>query len=105
MFPIFLIQPSSKPDTCPSCHKEEDTALVCRHCGHEYEIEEEKAMKKPIMADHLAVETVYIAITNIRNQPEPCIMVPNGIIILKASTIEQLQLIEDSMLAYEHGDE
>ena len=44
MFPIFLIQPSSKPDTCPSCHKEEDTALVCRHCGHEYEIEEEKAM-------------------------------------------------------------
>ena len=62
-------------------------------------------MKKPIMADHLAGETVYMAITNIRNQSEPCIMVPNGIIILKASTIEQLQLIEDSMLAYEHGDE
>lgn len=37
MFPIFLIQTPSEPDTCPACHKEEDTALVCRHCGHEYE--------------------------------------------------------------------
>ena len=44
MFPIFLIQPPSEPDTCPVCHKEEDTALACRHCGHEYEIEEEKIM-------------------------------------------------------------
>ena len=41
MFPIFLIQTPSEPDTCPACHKEEDTALVCRHCGHEYETEDE----------------------------------------------------------------
>jgi uncharacterized protein (DUF983 family) len=41
MFPIFLIQPSTEPEACPACHKEEDTALVCRHCGHEYETEDE----------------------------------------------------------------
>lgn len=62
-------------------------------------------MKKPILTDELAGEKVYMAVTSIRSIFEPCILVPNGVIILKASTIEQLQLIEDSLLAYEHGDE
>lgn len=39
ILPIF-IHTKHVPDKCPGCQKDEDTALVCRHCGHEY-VEEE----------------------------------------------------------------
>lgn len=31
---LFLPQP--QPTTCPECGKDEDTVIMCRHCGHEY---------------------------------------------------------------------
>jgi hypothetical protein len=36
---ILFIPIDNSPDLCPKCGREEDTVVVCRNCGHEYECE------------------------------------------------------------------
>ena len=31
---------ANEDDVCPSCNKPEDIVCKCRHCGHEYELDE-----------------------------------------------------------------
>lgn len=38
---MFIFFPQSEPPHCPECGKLENTVTTCRHCGYEYEEEDD----------------------------------------------------------------
>ncbi len=48
-------------------------------------------------------EEMYLCVTMLRNKPEFCIHTPDGILYLQVKNLDELKIIEQSIVAYEEN--